>query len=121
MGIPVALIDGLGYYCRAWKVEPSRRLVASWADGWQGGLGETVRRSRDRYLFGEKIDSATAGYLRAHPKILATIEDADIDATLPVYVLEGVAAAATITFDAAATGTGTTTLSWSHTVASQAS
>jgi len=123
MGIPVAIIDGLSYYCRAWKSTPGQRLVASWNKGWQGGMGEAFRESPNRYMFGEKIDSSTAGYLRAHPKILASIEDADIDATLPVYCIEGTAAAATITFDAAPTPTTGTAgpITHSHTVANQPS
>src|SRR3990167_10804142 len=100
MGIPVAIIDGLSYYCRAWKSTPGQRLVASWNKGWQGGMGEAFRESPNRYMFGEKIDSSRAGYLRAHPKILASIEDADIDATLPVYCIEGTMAAGSVTFDA---------------------
>ena len=48
-----------------------------------------MRRSSDRYLFGESIDSATAGCIRLPPRFLASITDADLDATLPVYCIEG--------------------------------
>src|SRR3990167_7422320 len=122
MGIPVAIIDGLSYYCRAWKSTPGQRLVASWNKGWQGGMGEAFRESPDRYLYGEKIDSSTAGYLRAHPKILASITDADLDATLPVYCIEGTAATAAVGFDTASrqSVTAETSKAFSFAVASKA-
>ena len=124
MSAGTAILDAVSYFCRSWRVTPSQRLVASWNDGWQGGMGENKRKSPNRYLYGEKIDSSSAGYLRTHPKILASITDVDIDATLPVYCIEGLAAAATITFDAAPTPTGgevVKSITHSHMVANQAS
>jgi len=89
MGAPklTASINGTTYNIRQWQsVQQGQVLKEEWRDGFLGGMGEYLRRSRDRYYHARNMDTSLHPLLRLRPEFDASIAVANLDTTTgPFY------------------------------------
>lgn len=79
-------LDGKEYVCTAWETKRVGEAPSlSWTRGLLGGMGHDQLDSLDSYLMAQGMDVSTPPYVRLAPAVAASLSDADIDPTFPVY------------------------------------